>query len=57
MNLKELLNYEKIAIQTHDEPDADALASGFALHSFLAGQGLEPRLFSMAAIGPSASLT
>ena len=27
--------YEKICIQCHDNPDADALASGYALWSFL----------------------
>ena len=45
MSLKNLLKYEKIAIQAHDDPDADALASGFALHSFLSGLGREPFFF------------
>lgn len=31
MRLKDLLKYEKIVIQCHDNPDADALASGYAL--------------------------
>ena len=31
MQLKDLLRYDKIVIQCHDNPDADALASGFAL--------------------------
>ncbi|MBQ0042696.1 MAG: DHH family phosphoesterase [Lachnospiraceae bacterium] len=34
MTLKDLLCYKDIVIQCHDNPDADALASGFALHSF-----------------------
>ena len=31
MHLKDLLEYENIVIQCHDNPDADALASGYAL--------------------------
>lgn len=31
MELKEFLNYKNIVIQCHDNPDADALASGYAL--------------------------
>ena len=31
MQLKDLLKYENIVIQCHDNPDADALASGYAL--------------------------
>ena len=31
MRLKDLLKYDKIVIQCHDNPDADALASGYAL--------------------------
>ena len=34
MLLKELLKYDKIVIQCHDNPDADALASGYALKWF-----------------------
>lgn len=34
INLNELLKYEDIVIQCHDNPDADAIASGFALHTF-----------------------
>ena len=34
MLLKELLPYKKIIIQCHDNPDADALASGYALKWF-----------------------
>ena len=39
MELKELLNYKNIVIQCHDNPDADALASGFALKWFFAKNG------------------
>ena len=31
MELKDFLDYENIVIQCHDNPDADALASGYAL--------------------------
>ena len=34
MLLKELLPYKNIIIQCHDNPDADALASGYALKWF-----------------------
>ena len=34
MLLKDLLKYDKIVIQCHDNPDADALASGYALKWF-----------------------
>jgi len=34
MILKDFLKYEKIVIQCHDNPDADALASGYALKWF-----------------------
>ena len=32
MRLSELLKFDDIVIQCHDNPDADALASGAALH-------------------------
>ncbi|MCQ2519857.1 MAG: DHH family phosphoesterase [Lachnospiraceae bacterium] len=35
MRLKELLNYSNVVIQTHDNPDADALASGYAVYLYL----------------------
>lgn len=35
MILKELLQYNDIVIQCHDNPDADALASGYALYWYL----------------------
>ena len=34
MRLKDLENYDTITIQTHDNPDADAIASGFALYTY-----------------------
>lgn len=34
MKLKELLSYNDIVIQCHDNPDADAIASGWALYSY-----------------------
>lgn len=34
MRLSELTSYKDIIIQCHDNPDADALASGFALYSY-----------------------
>ena len=39
MQLKDLLRFDKIVIQCHDNPDADALASGFALKWFFAKNG------------------
>lgn len=39
MQLTDLLIYDNITIQCHDNPDADALASGFALHTYFEEQG------------------
>lgn len=39
MRLNELLKYNEIVIQCHDNPDADALASGYALYTYLKGEG------------------
>lgn len=44
MRLADLLNYEDIVIQCHDKPDADAIASGFALLRYLENNGKSPRL-------------
>lgn len=44
MNLEDLLRYDDIMIQCHDDPDADAIASGFALREFLVSRGKSPRL-------------
>ena len=42
MRLSELLDYDNIVIQCHDNPDADALASGYALHYYLTKMGKDP---------------
>ena len=44
MELSALLQYDNIVIQCHDEPDADAFASGFALYCYLADHAQRPRL-------------
>ena len=43
MLLSELLGYNDIVIQCHDNPDADALASGFAMYWYLEKMGKKPR--------------
>ncbi|MBR1796557.1 MAG: DHH family phosphoesterase [Clostridiales bacterium] len=42
MRLSELLKYNDFVIQCHDNPDADALASGFALYTYLKNNGKDP---------------
>lgn len=44
MKLSDLLSYEDIVIQCHDKPDADTVASGFALSEYLKKNGKSPRL-------------
>lgn len=44
MRLSELLPYENIVIQCHDNPDADALACGFAVYLYLQSHGKKPDL-------------
>ena len=44
MTLEDLLRYENIVIQCHDDPDADAIASGYALLKYLQSKGKSPRL-------------
>lgn len=44
MLLKRILNYNDIVIQCHDDPDADAIASGYALLKYLESKGKAPRL-------------
>ena len=39
MRLKELLAFDNITVQCHDNPDADALASGFAVWKYLHDNG------------------
>jgi len=42
-SLSELTNYSNVIIQCHDNPDADALASGFALKWYLNKRGINAR--------------
>lgn len=44
MRLEELLNYNDMVIQCHDNPDADAVASGWALFLYLKKNGKPVRL-------------
>lgn len=44
MRLRELELYENIVIQMHDNPDADAIASGFGLYLYLKDKGKKVRL-------------
>ena len=41
MRLSDLLKYDRIVIQCHNNPDPDALASGFGVWSYLKSQGKE----------------
>lgn len=43
MKLKELLKFNDIVIQCHDNPDADALASGYALYWYFEKMGKTPK--------------
>lgn len=44
MKLSDLMKYNPITIQCHDNPDADAIASGYALYSFFGQQGKDVKL-------------
>lgn len=44
MRLSDLDVYDKITIQCHDNPDADALASGYGLYCYFQSKGKEVRL-------------
>ncbi|MCM1187335.1 MAG: DHH family phosphoesterase [Lachnoclostridium sp.] len=44
MRLKDLLIYDSIVIQCHDNPDADAIASGFGVYNFFKSRGKDVRL-------------
>lgn len=44
MRLTDLLQYQNITIQCHDNPDADAIASGFALYTYFQGVGKQVQL-------------
>lgn len=39
MQLNELLRFDEITIQMHDNPDADAIASGYALYLYFQSKG------------------
>lgn len=43
MKLSELLAYDSIVVQCHDNPDADALASGYGVYTYLKEQGKNVR--------------
>ncbi len=44
MKLKDLLKYNKIVVQCHDNPDADAIASGYGVYTYLKENGKDVRL-------------
>ena len=44
MRLRDLLRYETIVVQCHDNPDADAIASGFGLYTYFKEEGKNVRL-------------
>lgn len=44
MRLKDLLTYNPITIQCHDNPDADAIASGYGLYCYFKEQGKDVSL-------------
>ena len=39
MKLRDLLNYDNIVVQCHDNPDADSIASGYGVYTYLKEQG------------------
>lgn len=43
MKLKELEHFQEIVIQCHDNPDADAIASGFGIYRYFSGMGKNVR--------------
>ena len=45
MTLADLLPFDRIAVQCHDNPDADTLASGYALYRYFTAHGKDVRLF------------
>lgn len=44
MRLRDLLPYDHIVIQCHDNPDADTIASGYAVYLYLQSCGKNPQL-------------
>lgn len=49
MKLSDLLQFDNIIVQCHDNPDADALASGFGVYEYLRMNGV-PDLYTEAGI-------
>lgn len=43
MRLSDLLSYDNIVVQCHDNPDADAIGSGFGVYHYLKSQGKKVR--------------
>ncbi|WP_310602713.1 DHH family phosphoesterase [Anaerosporobacter sp.] len=43
MRLNNLLNHDTVVIQSHDNPDADSLASGYALYCYFKSRGKDVR--------------
>ena len=44
MRLADLEKYNQIVIQVHDNPDADAVGSGYAIYRYFQEKGKEVRL-------------
>lgn len=44
MKLSKLLKYNQIVVQCHDNPDADAIASGYGVYTYLKSRGKDVRL-------------
>lgn len=44
MKLSKLLKYNQIVVQCHDNPDADAIASGYGVYTYLKSHGKDVRL-------------
>lgn len=44
MRLRDLLEYNQIVVQCHDNPDADAIASGYGVYTYLKNHGKDVRL-------------
>lgn len=44
MNLDQLLQFDEITVQCHDNPDADAIASGYGLYSYFTSKNKKVRL-------------
>ena len=42
--LQKMLNYKKICIQCHNNPDPDTIASAFAVQNYLSANGIESRI-------------